>query len=63
MLNHRFMYYPRIVLGICLMLPTSYADRIYVSAGASEEGDGSSWEMAYRYLQDALDQTVAGRGD
>ncbi len=41
----------------------SAAMRIYVNVNASPEGDGSSWQSAFRYLQDAIAQAVAGRGD
>ena len=52
------------VVSIFLLSYTlAHADRFYVSASASEGGDGASWETAFRYLQDALDQTVADRGD
>jgi hypothetical protein len=34
---------------------------VYVDADASSGGDGTSWETAYRYLQDAL--RAANRGD
>jgi hypothetical protein len=47
----------------CLFFNTAFADRFYVSDDASPGGDGSSWGSAYQYLQDALDQTVAGRDD
>lgn len=39
------------------------AERFYVNASASPGGDGASWATAHQYLQDALDQTIAGRGD
>jgi hypothetical protein len=34
---------------------------IHVNADASTEGDGKSWGMAYKYLQNAIDD--AGKGD
>ena len=39
------------------------ADIIYVNSNATTGGDGTSWETAFNYLQDALDVTVSGRGD
>ena len=47
----------------CSLPNLSYADRFYVSDDASPGGDGSSWGSAFQYVQDALDQTVAGRDD
>jgi hypothetical protein len=41
----------------------SVAAHFYVNAAAQPGGNGVSWETAFRYLQDALDQTVSGRGD
>lgn len=51
------------VLALFALAQALSADRIYVDAGATAGGDGASWATAYKYLQDALDQTVAGRGD
>ncbi len=49
---------------LCLITPILlHANRFYVDELASPGGDGSSWDSAFNYLQDALDQTVAGRGD
>ena len=47
------------------ILPTSstFAHRLYVSSNVPEGGNGTSWENAFRYLQDALEQTEARRGD
>jgi hypothetical protein len=39
------------------------ANIIYVNSNAAVGGNGSSWETAFNYLQDALDSTVSGRGD
>lgn len=39
------------------------ASRFYVDASAELGGNGASWDSAFRHLQDALDQTVSGRGD
>jgi len=47
---------------LCI-LPVADAARIYVDASAAPGGNGQSWATAFRYLQDALDQTVSGRGD
>ncbi|EDY81680.1 hypothetical protein VDG1235_1298 [Verrucomicrobiia bacterium DG1235] len=47
-----------------LILTTLSAGRIiYVSDNAADGGDGSSWEDAFNYLQDALDQTLSGGSD
>jgi hypothetical protein len=37
--------------------------RVYVDADAALGGDGTSWQKAFKYLQDAIQQTAAGRGD
>lgn len=39
------------------------AEEFYVRSDATLGGDGSSWPSAFKFLQDALDQTVEGRGD
>ena len=39
------------------------ADRFYVDGDAPAGGNGLSWATAFQFLQDALDQTVASRGD
>ena len=39
------------------------ANIIYVDSNAATGGNGTSWETAIKYLQDALDVTVSGRGD
>ena len=48
---------------ILLCMHSAQADRFYVDANASAGGNGQSWAAAFQFLQDALDQTVAGRGD
>ena len=50
------------ILSLFLSL-FSTAAVIYVDAGATPGGDGSSWASAYNFLQDALDQTVEAQGD
>jgi uncharacterized repeat protein (TIGR02543 family) len=63
------MFFPRflpailVVVLIQVLASISFAERFYVSDDASAGGDGASWETAFTFLQDALDQTVAGRGD
>lgn len=57
------MRFLTLLLAISFLLSGSYAERFYVSDDASPSGDGSSWGSAFQFLQDALDQTVAGRGD
>lgn len=47
----------------CWAWQSAFAERFYVNYSASAGGDGTSWGSAYRYLQDALDRTVSGRGD
>jgi len=43
-----------------LVVSTTQADTIYVDDDAPLGGDGLSWETAYRFLQDALANAVAG---
>ena len=45
-------------LSILLVAVPCTAGVIYVDSGGT--GDGSSWEDAYGYLQDALDSAVRG---
>ena len=47
-------------LMLCM---SASAEIFYVNSNATAGGDGSSWETAFNYLQDALDVTVSGRGD
>lgn len=51
------------ILSGLLLCNSLFADRFYVDASAGSGGDGISWATAFRYLQDALDQTEAQRGD
>lgn len=53
----------RLTLVVFVLPSLVFAERFYVDVIAEEEGDGQSWDTAFRYLQDALDETVAGRGD
>jgi predicted outer membrane repeat protein len=51
-----------IVLVVLVMLlagPVAWGRVIYVDHDANGVGDGSSWETAYRYLQDALAEAEA----
>ena len=43
-----------------LAVSTAQADTIYVDDDAGLRGDGSSWGMAYKFLQDALAAAVDG---
>jgi hypothetical protein len=45
------------------LVPFGHAARFYVDASATPGGNGATWGTAFTHLQDALDQTVAGRGD
>jgi hypothetical protein len=60
---NQIMKFLLLALLSCSLPNLSYADRFYVSDDASPGGDGSSWGSAFQYVQDALDQTVAGRDD
>ena len=51
------------LLFILLCISSTQAERFYVDTDAASGGNGQDWASAFRYLQDALDQTVAGRGD
>ena len=63
------MSFPRFLTALLavgfiqVLASVTFAERFYVSDDASSGGDGASWETAFTFLQDALDQTVAGRGD
>lgn len=46
-----------------LLCGSLHGERFYVDADVEPGGDGLSWEGAFVNLQDALDRTVAGRGD
>jgi predicted outer membrane repeat protein len=48
------------LIGLFLCLLNSDAKVVYVNAAAPAGGNGTSWTSASRYLQDALDLTVAG---
>ncbi|UCG32576.1 MAG: right-handed parallel beta-helix repeat-containing protein [Phycisphaerales bacterium] len=48
------------VFGCCGWPVTAAADVWYVDAGAPPAGDGTSWEQAFAYLQDALAAASAG---
>jgi len=53
-----------VVMAVILLVfgcTIAAGDVIYVDADASPGGDGTSWEDAYKYLQDAL--AVAGGDD
>jgi predicted outer membrane repeat protein len=58
-MKHPLLFF--IALGV-LVLPcvSVQAKVIYVNGARPAGGDGTSWSAAYRYLQDALAQTVAG---
>ncbi len=50
-------------LFLFLLIETAHADRFFVEPSTSPDGDGSLWQSAYSYLQDALEQTESGRFD
>jgi hypothetical protein len=52
-----------ILLSFLLSVTAAHANIVYVDANAAAGGDGTSWETAFNYLQDALDVTIDGRGD
>jgi len=49
-----------IALGMFALLHSAHGKVILVNGAMPAGGDGTSWPGAYRYLQDALAQTVAG---
>jgi len=55
--------YARIILVVLWLVAGSeaLAARIYVNRNANGAGDGTSWDDAYNYLQDAL--AAAANGD
>ena len=62
----RCLKFPPVLSSIVflqVLASISLAERFYVSDDASSGGNGTSWETAFTFQQDALDQTVAGRGD
>jgi predicted outer membrane repeat protein len=52
---------PLCAIILAILTCTSRAEIIYVDDDANGPGDGSSWQTAYKYLQDAL--AVARAGD
>jgi len=52
-----------IVVYLLVIFSTVKAKTIYVDASADPDGDGSSWAMAYKYLQDALHDPSVEYGD
>ena len=51
------------VMALTIMLfgcSTNSEKVIHVDSDASMGGDGTTWEKAYKYLQDALDDAVTG---
>lgn len=62
--ENRNTIYSKILLLLVLLVPHfAGAARIYVDADAPLGGNGTSWQTAYRFLQDGLADTVSGRGD
>jgi hypothetical protein len=57
-LNNYFEIHDR--ASIILELAPSMAETIYVDADANGAGDGTSWEDAYKHLQDALANANSG---
>jgi predicted outer membrane repeat protein len=49
-----------LLLAALFSLPLVHAKVVHVNAAAGAGGNGASWPTACRYLQDALDLTVAG---
>lgn len=50
-----------VVIGLVVLGATAvHADTIFVDDDAPSGGDGTSWETAYRFLQDALTAAEAG---
>jgi len=50
------------LLGLGLLAGIATADVLYVDDDAPSGGDGLSWDTAYRFLQDALQDAAGGRG-
>jgi len=58
MFNRRFL----IVAAATVLASAAQADTIFVDDDAPFGGDGSSWTMAYKFLQDALADAAASGG-
>ena len=52
------VYFMTLMLGV-----SASAEIFYVNSNATAGGDGTSWETAFNYLQDALDSTNSETGD
>ncbi len=52
-----------VVVSLFWTMPMWAGQIIYVDDDAALGGDGTSWETAYRYLQDGLNSAAAGAGE
>ncbi len=58
------MYYAIVLISVVLASCPAWAGTvIYVDDDAPFGGDGSSWDTAYRFLQDGLSSAVTGAGN
>jgi hypothetical protein len=53
----------RVYFMTLMLCMSASAEIFYVNSNATAGGDGSSWETAFNYLQDALDSTNSETGD
>jgi hypothetical protein len=57
-----FLHVTISVASVLFLTSVANATRFYVDAAAAGENDGTSWEDAYLYLQDALEDAAGSEG-
>ncbi|SVD65229.1 uncharacterized protein METZ01_LOCUS418083, partial [marine metagenome] len=59
-MDYRFMRTHVAALAVLFLIGTAQAKILYVDDNASGDGNGTSWGMAHKYLQDALGAATEG---